>query len=136
MLRPRYWGVGQRVRTHGIVRGLRYSLGVWFLYPVLNARHKARTAEYEADKGGLNQTCMVVPNSEPRRYGGTVADLMGKDDVSIEDMERFNAWQQRISREGFRRGAMLEALHIVRCDPPEEFHGPYMPVEKKEDGDA
>ena len=124
----------QRVRTHGWLRGIRYSLGVALLYPVLNERHKARLAEYQASKGGKVYTMVRVNPSNPHegqaRYSGTIADMVGQAEVSLEVVEALNAWNAEHTREGFRRGAMIEALHIVRCDLPEVFHGPYLPVEE------
>jgi hypothetical protein len=124
----------QRCRTHGVLRGIRYSLGVWFLYPVLNSRHRARLIEYEnSDKGGVETLARSNPWNEEARYTGTITDMLEVPDISGDVLERLQAWKQRGTREGFRRGAMLEALHIVRCDMPEDFFGPYMPVERSDD---
>jgi hypothetical protein len=123
-----------RVRTHGWLRGIRYSLGVALLYPVLNSRHKARLTEYNEGNKELTETLARANMSAPMeeaRYKGTLADILGVESLSLDQVEGLNNWRQRYTREGFRRGAMLEALHIVRCDVPEEFHGPYMPVEER-----
>ena len=121
-----------RIHTHGWLRGLRYSLGVALLYPVLNERHKARTREYEADKVRKPMTLAAIEIDGERRYTGTLAHMLGVESLSLETLERLNAWNAEHTREGFRRGAMMEALHIVRCDVPEEFFGPYEPVERHE----
>jgi hypothetical protein len=120
--------VMQRVRTHGWLRGLRYSLGVALLYPVLNGRHKARTAAYKAAQRTTPMTMGVDEIDGQRRYKGTLADMVGVDSLTIEQVEALNKWNTEHTIEGFRRGAMMEAIHIVRCDVPEEFMGPYEPV--------
>ncbi len=129
MVKPTYWGVGRRVRVHGIIKGLRYSLGVWALYPVLNARYKFRQDQYEASKDTkgvetLARANMWNTNPGEERYSGTIAEMVGEASVSIDVVERLQAWKASATREGFQRGAWLESLSIVRCDiPEEESHG-------------
>jgi hypothetical protein len=119
-----------RIHTHGWLRGLRYSLGVVLLYPLLNGRHKARTEAYKDSRDGKEMLLSAIEVGGERRYTGTLAHMLGVESLSLETLERLNAWNAEHTREGFRRGAMMESLHIVRCDPPEDFYGPYEPVER------